>query len=139
MATRFVQRAIVTLLVISAVGAAMGVHVVSTQGLHDRRVSRLQAARHHVADALQRRTYFLEDLADMVGVHDDAAAAEFSRYAHVRGREERSLVSVQWVRRSPDGKLIAPAAPDPDPGATPMLIAPALRGDVRLADAARER
>src|SRR2546430_10340447 len=132
MATRFVQRAIVTLLVISAVGAAMGVHVVSTQGLHDRRVSRLQAARHRVADALQRRTYFLEDLADMVGVHDDAAALEFSRYAHVRGRDERAVVSVQWVRRSPSGRLVPAAAPDPNPGPSPVLIAPAVQANSAL-------
>ena len=104
MSTRLVQRAIVAALAIAALGAAIAVHITSTHGLHERRVNRLQTARHRVADALQRRTYFLEDLADMVGVHDDAAAAEFSRYAHVRGREERAIVSVQWVRRSPSGK-----------------------------------
>ena len=105
MSTRIVQRAIVAVLAIAALGAAIAVHITSTQRLHDRRVNRLETARHRVADALQRRTYFLEDLADMVGVHDDAAAAEFSRYAHVRGREERAIVSVQWVRRSPSGGL----------------------------------
>jgi len=95
MSTRLVQRGIVAVLAIAALGAAIAVHITSTQGLDERRVNRLQTARHRVADALQRRTYFLEDLADMVGVHDDAAAAEFSRYAHVRGREERAIVSVQ--------------------------------------------
>jgi diguanylate cyclase (GGDEF)-like protein len=138
MGTRLVQRGIVAVLAIAALGAAIAVHITSTQSLHDRRVSRLQTARHRVADALQRRTYFLEDLADMVGVHDDAAAAEFSRYAHVRGREERAIVSVQWVRRSPSGKLVPPAAPDPNPGPTPVLIAPAVQANGTLADAARE-
>src|SRR5439155_24364211 len=138
MSTRLVQRAIVAVLALAALGAAIAVHITSTQGLHDRRVNRLQTARHRVADALRRRTYFLEDLADMVGFHDDAAAAEFSRYAHVRGREERAIVSVQWVRRSPRGRLVPPAAPDPNPGPTPVLIAPAVQADSALADAARE-
>src|SRR5947199_9366414 len=138
MRTRFAQRAIVAVLAIAALGAAIAVHITSTQGLHNRRVDRLQTARHRVADALQRRTYFLEDLADMVGVHDDAAAAEFSRYAHVRGREERAIVSVQWVRRSPRGRLVPPAAPDPNPGPTPTLIAPVAVADGALADAAAQ-
>src|SRR5205823_4133984 len=138
MSMRLVQRGIVAVLAIAALGAAIAVHITSTQGLHERRVNRLQTARHRVADALQRRTYFLEDLADMVGVHDDAAAAEFSRYAHVRGREERAIVSVQWVRRSPRGRLVPPAAPDPNPGPTPVLIAPAVQANSALADAAHE-
>ena len=139
MSTRIVQRAIVAVLAIAALGAAIAVHITSTQRLHDRGVNRLETARHRVADALQRRTYFLEDLADMVGVHDDAAAAEFSRYAHVRGREERAIVSVQWVRRSPNGRLVPPADPDPNPGPTPVLIAPAVQANRALADAAREQ
>src|SRR5437899_12250325 len=138
MSTRLVQRAIVAVLAIAALGAAIAVHITSTQGLHDRRVNRLQTARHRVADALQRRTYFLEDLADMVGVHDDAAAAEFARYAHVRGRDERAIVSVQWVRRSPSGKLVPAAAPDPNPGPTPPLIAPDVRTNSALADTAHQ-
>jgi diguanylate cyclase (GGDEF)-like protein len=74
-----------------------------------------------------------------VGGPDDAAAAEFSRYAHVRGRNEGSVVSVQWIRRSPRGALVPPADGDPNPGATPMLIAPEARGDARLADSAHQR
>jgi hypothetical protein len=58
---RLAQRAIVAALVIATLGTAIAVHISSTQGLHERRASRLQAARHRVADALQRRTYFLED------------------------------------------------------------------------------
>jgi diguanylate cyclase (GGDEF)-like protein len=134
MSSRLAQRAIVAALLVVALGTAIAVHISSTQGLHERRASRLQVARHRVADALQRRTYFLEDLADMVGVHDDAAAAEFSRYAHVRGRDERAIVSVDWVRRSPHGGLVPAAAPDPDPGPTPVLIAPASAADRALAD-----
>src|SRR5205085_3721817 len=63
---------------------------------------------------------------------------EFSRYAHVRGRDERAVVSVQWVRHSPNGKLIPPSAPDPNPGSTPMLIAPAVAANGALANAARD-
>src|SRR6478735_1879592 len=139
MGTRFAQRTIVAALLIATVGAAVAVHVASTRSLHDRSINRVAAVRHRVTDAVQRRTYFLEDLADMVGVHDDAAAAEFSRYAHVRGRDERAVVSVQWVRRAPDGKLVPPAAPDPNPGPTPTLIAPVAAADGALADAAAQR
>src|SRR6478672_12432025 len=116
MSTRLAHRLIVGVLLAASIGAAVAVHAVSTSGLHDKRVGRIQAVRHRITDAVQRRTYFLEDLADMVGVHDDAAAAEFSRYAHVRGRDERAVVAVQWVRRSPSGRLVPPSAPDPDPG-----------------------
>jgi len=139
MSSRLAQRAIVAALVIATLGTAIAVHISSTQGLYERRASRLQAARHRVADALQRRTYFLEDLADMVGVHDDAAAAEFSRYAHVRGRDERAIVSVDWVRRSPSGGLVPAAAPDPDPGPTPVLIAPASAADDAVVDVGYQR
>src|ERR1043166_9308726 len=138
MSTRLVQRVIVGVLVLAAGGAAIPVHARSTKDLNKNRVDRLQAVRHRVTDAVQRRTYFLEDLADMVGVHVDAAAAEFSRYAHVRGRDERAVVSVQWVRRAPDAKLGPPAAPDPNPGPTPTLIAPGAAADGALADAATQ-
>src|SRR5689334_19462455 len=100
MSTRLAHRLVIAVLFVASIGAALAVHVVSTRGLHNKRVDRIQAARHRITDAVQRRTYFLEDLADMVGVHDDAAAAEFARYAHVRGRNEGAVVSVQWVRRS---------------------------------------
>jgi diguanylate cyclase (GGDEF)-like protein len=138
MGTRLVQRTIVAVMVLATLGAAAAVRVASTEGLHDRRAAHLQTVRNRVSDAVQRRTYFLEDLADMVGVHDDAAAAEFSRYAHVRGRDERAVVSVQWVRRAPDGKLVPADAPDPNPGPTPALIAPTAAADRALADAAAE-
>jgi diguanylate cyclase (GGDEF)-like protein len=139
MATRLVQRIIVAAMVLATLGAAVAVHIASTRGLHRRSTHRVQAIQHRLSDAVQRRTYFLEDLADMVGVHDDAAAAEFSRYAHVRGRDERAVVSVQWVRRAPDAKLVPPAAPDPNPGPTPTLIAPVAAADGALADAAAQR
>jgi diguanylate cyclase (GGDEF)-like protein len=138
MATRLAQRLIVGVLLLASIGSAIAAHVVSTQGLHEKRVNRLQATRDRIKDAVQRRTYFLEDLADMVGVHDDAAAAEFARYAHVRGREESAVVSVQWVRKAPNGVLVPPAEGDPNPGRTPMLIAPVARGNSTLANAARE-
>src|SRR5690349_13264548 len=105
MATRLAQRLIVGTLLLASIGAAIAAHVVSAQGLHDKRVNRLQLTRNRIKDGVQRRTYFLEDLADMVGVHDDAAAAEFARYAHVRGRDESAVVSVQWVRKAPNGVL----------------------------------
>ena len=59
----------------------------------------------------------------MVGVHDDADYPEFSRWAHVRGRNEGAIVSVEWVRHSPSGKLVPPH----DIGPHPMLVAPRTR------------
>src|SRR6476646_2654725 len=135
MGTRVVQRAIVALLLLASLGAAITAHLIFTRDLHERHADSLQSARHRVLDSLQRRAYFLDDLADMVGVHDDAAAEEFSRYAHVRGRNEHAIVAVQWVRRSPSGALVPPAAPDPDPGPDPQLIAPAVAANSGLADA----
>jgi diguanylate cyclase (GGDEF)-like protein len=90
-------------------------------------------ARHRVSDALRRRAYYLEDVADMVGVHDDAASEEFSRYAHVRGRDEHAVLAVQWLRRSPTGKLLPPI----ETGTNPMLVAPPSAKDAALATAAK--
>jgi diguanylate cyclase (GGDEF)-like protein len=141
MSVRIAQRLLVVVLVIASLGAAIAIHISSTQGLHNRLSNRVEAARTRVADALQKTSYFLEDDADMVGVHDDAAAAEFNRYAHVRRNDQgqHAVVSVQWVRHSPSGKLVPPAAPDPNPGPTPILIGPAVRADNPLADAAHQR
>jgi diguanylate cyclase (GGDEF)-like protein/putative nucleotidyltransferase with HDIG domain len=141
MNTRLAQRAIVAVLLIAAFGAAIAIHMTSTEGLDNRLANRLETARARLTDALQKTSYFLEDDADMVGVHDDSAAAEFNRYAHVRRNDQGqyAVVSLQWVRRSPSGKLVPPAAPDPNPGPTPMLIAPAVRADNALADAAHEQ
>ena len=118
MSVRLAQRLLVAVLLIASLGAAIAIHFSSTQGLHNRLANRLETARTRVADALQKTSYFLEDDADMVGVHDDAAAAEFNRYAHVRRNDQGqyAVVSVQWVRHSPSGKLVPPAAPDPNPG-----------------------
>jgi diguanylate cyclase (GGDEF)-like protein len=138
MGAHLVQRGIVAVLVAASVGAALAVHLTSTRHLNDRRARDLATTRERVADAVARRTYYLEDVADMVGVHDDAAAEEFSRYSHVRGRDEHSVVAVQWVRHSPKGKLVPPDPADPEPGATPMLITPAIAGDRALARAARQ-
>jgi diguanylate cyclase (GGDEF)-like protein/putative nucleotidyltransferase with HDIG domain len=141
MSVRVGQRVLVAVILIAALGAATAIKLTSTQGLHNRLANRLQTARTRLSEALQKTSYFLEDDADMVGVHDDAAAAEFNRYAHVRRRDQGqyAVVSVQWVRHSPSGKLVPPAAPDPNPGPTPILIAPADRADSALADAAHQQ
>jgi diguanylate cyclase (GGDEF)-like protein len=140
MSVRLAQRVVVAVILIAALGAATAIHISATQGLHNRLANRLQTARTRVSGALQKTSYFLEDDADMVGVHDDAAAAEFSRYARVRRSDQGqdAVVSDQWVRHSPSGKLVPPSAPDPNPGPTPILIAPADRSDNALADAAHQ-
>jgi diguanylate cyclase (GGDEF)-like protein len=70
----------------------------------------------------------------MIGVHDDADFAEFSRWAHVRGRKEGAIVSVEWIRRSPGGKLVPPH----DIGPHPLLVAPTDAGNAPLANAVRQ-
>jgi diguanylate cyclase (GGDEF)-like protein/putative nucleotidyltransferase with HDIG domain len=141
MTMRLAQRILVAVIVIAAIGAAIEIHTSSTQRLHNRLTTRVQGARTRLSDALQKSSYFLEDDADMIGVHDDAAAEEFNRYAHVRRNDQGryAVVSVQWVRHSPSGKLVPASAPDPNPGPTPVLIAPAAAADNALADAARQQ
>ena len=89
-------------------GGALATYFVSRHNLHSSRNDRVAAAQQRISDALRRRAYYLEDIGDMVGVHDDADFPEFSRWAHVRGRNEGAIVSVEWIRRSPDGTLVPP-------------------------------
>src|SRR5437764_13939273 len=109
MGARMLQRATVVVLVLAAVGGALVAHAVSANQLDHDRATRLALVRDRVAATLRQRAYYLEDVADMVGVHDDADVAEFTRYAHVRGedadRDHSAVVAVQWLRRSPSGRL----------------------------------
>ncbi len=118
-------------MVLATVGGALAAYFVSRHNLHSTRTDRVQGAQQSISDALRRRAYYLEDIGDMVGVHDDADRAEFSRWAHVRGRNEDSIVSVEWVRRSPSGGLVPPH----NIGPHPILVAPASAGDAALANA----
>jgi diguanylate cyclase (GGDEF)-like protein len=118
-------------LVVATVGAALTAQLVASNSLQQRREHRLDGARRQVADGLRRRTFLLEDVADMVGVHDDADTTEFSRYARVRSRNDPSVVAVQWLRRSVSGRLQPPASA----GSAPMLIRPGDRRDAARAHA----
>jgi diguanylate cyclase (GGDEF)-like protein len=129
--SKLVQRAIVGALVAAAIGGALAAYLVSRHQLNNGRTDRVNAARRSIVDAVRRRAYYLEDVADMVGVHDDADATEFSRYAHVRGRNEGAVVAVQWVRRSPSGSLVPPNEIGPDP----ELVRPIDRGNDALGNA----
>ncbi len=129
MITTWAQRLIVAVLLCATAGAAVAVHMTTRRGLENRRADRLETVQNRLAESLRRRAFYLEDVADMVGVHDHGDASEFSRYAHVRGRYEPSIVSVQWVRRSPSGKLEPPRSA----GRSPMLVAPSNRGNARIA------
>jgi diguanylate cyclase (GGDEF)-like protein len=124
------QRAVVAVLAVVTVAAALGTALALRHDLDSGRSGRLDDARHHISDALRARAYYLEDVADMVGVHDDADATEFSRYAHVRGRTEGAIVGVQWLRRAPDGHLQPPRETGPDP-----ILVPG-SDDRKLVDAA---
>jgi diguanylate cyclase (GGDEF)-like protein len=125
------QKAVVAVLAAASVVAALGTALVLRHDLDSGRDARVAKARRHIDDAVRGRTYYLEDVADMVGVHDDADAKEFSRYAHVRGRNEGSVIGVQWLRRSPSGRLQPPR----EIGAEPILW-PGGNGNARLVDAA---
>src|SRR3954469_16418387 len=134
MTAKLVQRATVVALVAATLIAAAAAYLVPRHTLHSHRSDRIGDARQRISEALRRRAYYLEDVADMVGVHDDADVKEFSRYAHVRGRAENSVVAVQWLRRSPSGKLLPPVGTSADP----LLVAPS-GGNRKLANAAKQR
>jgi diguanylate cyclase (GGDEF)-like protein len=132
MSSKALQRGIVIAMVLATVGGALAAYFVARHNLNSARSDRVDSPQMRISDALRRRAYYLEDVADMVGVHDDADQAEFSRYAHVRGRNEGAMVSVQWIRQSPSGELVPPK----DIGPHPMLVAPLEPGNKSLADAA---
>jgi hypothetical protein len=113
--SKVLQRAIVGALVAAAIGGALAAYLVSRHQLDNSRTDRVDTARRSILEAVRRRAYYLEDVADWVGVHDDADETEFSRYAHVRGRNEGAVVAVQWIRRSPSGHLVPPNDISPAP------------------------
>ena len=129
--SKALQRGIVIAMVLATVGGALAAYFVSRNNLDSTRTDRIDTAQQRISDALRRRAYYLQDIGDMVGVHDDADYPEFSRWAHVRGRNEGAIVSVEWVRHSPSGKLVPPH----DIGPHPMLVAPADPGNASLAQA----
>jgi diguanylate cyclase (GGDEF)-like protein len=128
MTGRATHRMIVLALALATVGAAILAHLAAANSLRQRRTHHLDAAYQQVVGALRGQAFYLSDVADMVGVHDDADAAEFSRYAHIRGRDETAVVSVQWVRR-PVSRLQPPASTGP----APLLVKPADGGNAALA------
>ena len=118
-------------MILATVGGALGAYLVSHSQLNSRRSHQVSNASQAITEAVSRRAYYLQDVADMVGVHDDADEAEFSRYAHVRGRNEGAIVAVEWIRRSPNGKLVPPA----DIGDDPELVKPSDPANDKLGDA----
>jgi diguanylate cyclase (GGDEF)-like protein len=129
--SKALQRGIVLAMVLVTVGGALATYFVSHHNLDSTRSDRVNAAQTRISDALRRRAFYLEDIGDMVGVHDDADLAEFSRWAHVRGRSEGAIVGVEWIRRSPRGELVPPH----DVGPHPLLVAPTDPTNAALANA----
>jgi diguanylate cyclase (GGDEF)-like protein len=129
--SKALQRGVVIAMTLATLAGALGAYLVSHSQLHSRRANQVSNARQAISDAVARRAYYLQDVADMVGVHDDADEAEFSRYAHVRGRDEGAIVAVEWIRRSPSGKLVPPK----DISADPELVKPTDPANDALADA----
>jgi diguanylate cyclase (GGDEF)-like protein len=128
---RALQRATVVILAVASGVGALGIGLVLHHHLDKTRSNRVNSARRHIGEALHARAYYLQDVADMVGVHDDADATEFSRYARVRGRNEQAILGVQWLRRSPSGRLQPPKETGPDP-----ILVPATGQEAELVDAA---
>ncbi len=122
-------------MVLATVGGALAAYYVSRHNLRTARSDRVDTVQQRISDALRRRAYYLEDIGDMVGVHDDADLPEFSRWAHVRGRNESAIVGVEWVRHSPSGRLVPPH----DIGPHPVLVKPTDAGDAPLVNAVRQR
>jgi diguanylate cyclase (GGDEF)-like protein len=122
---------VVLAMVLATIGGALAAYFVTRHNLDSTRSARVDTAQQRISDALRRRAYYLEDIGDMVGVHDDADEAEFSRWAHVRGRNEGAIVSVEWVRHSPSGKLVPPH----DIGPHPILVTPSDSANRDLAQA----
>jgi diguanylate cyclase (GGDEF)-like protein len=129
--SRALQRGVVIAMILATLAGAIGAYLVSHSQLHSRRSSQVSNASVAISDAVRRRAYYLQDVADMVGVHDDADEAEFSRYAHVRGRNEGAIVAVEWIRRSPSGELVPPKDISPDP----ELVKATDPANAQLADA----
>lgn len=113
------SRAVILALVLAVVAGALAVELVSSNRLDSQRDDRITLAEDQISDSLADRTFFLQDVADMVGVHDDADQGEFARYAKVRGRLDPAVVAVQWIRGSPDGEFVPPATAPPAPVLVP--------------------
>src|SRR3954463_665172 len=122
--SKALQRGILIAMILATVGGALAAYFVSRHNLDSTRTARVEGAQQRISDALRRRAYYLQDIGDMVGVHDDADEAEFSRWAHVRGRNEGAIVGVEWVRHSPTGELVPPH----DIGPHPVWSLPATDG-----------
>src|SRR3954453_4115497 len=132
--SKALQRGIVIAMVLATVGGALAAYFVSRHNLDSTRTARVEGAQQRIWDALRRRAYYLQDIGDMVGVHDDADEAEFSRWANVRGRNEGAIVGVEWVRRSPSGRFVPPN----DIGPHPVLVSPGAARNAALVDAATQ-
>jgi diguanylate cyclase (GGDEF)-like protein len=102
-------------LVACTAAAAIGARWYGSDDLHKRNARLADHASSALRSALAHKTYYLQDVADMVGVHDDADAEEFSRYSRVRDGADRTVLLVQWLRRSPSGRLLPPRETGPRP------------------------
>ena len=107
------QRATIAALICSTLVAAVVAYAAPKHAVDSRRAARVRDAREGIRSGFHGRIYYLEDVADMVGVHDDADAKEFSRYSHVRAGDDRSIVGVQWLSRSPAAGCSRPTTSAP--------------------------
>lgn len=126
------NRWLVAALVVAVVLAALAVELLGSDRVRSQRDDRVEAAQLGVRDAVAERVLLIDGVADMIGVRDDVALGEMTRFARARTRSDPALLSLQWLRRAPGGTLL----PSPGVGAAPVL-APAPAADHALAHADR--
>jgi hypothetical protein len=134
--SRAVIWTLVAALVAGTAAGAVGARWYGSTELHHRNARLADRASSVMTSALAHRAYYLQDVADMVGVHDDADVGEFSRYARVRRGNDGSVLFIRWLRRSPTGRLLPPREAGPDPV---LLTSPSLRGSRLGTPAGRSR
>src|SRR3954453_2650971 len=128
---------LVAAVVAGAVATAAGAFIYSSSDLRSRNAHLADQVSVAVDSALSHQSFYLQDVADMVGVHDDADTEEFSRYARVRNGNDASVVLVRWLRRSPSGRLLPPHEAGPHPILLERPAADALARAERNAAGAR--
>jgi len=113
--SRYTGWLLVVAVIAGAVATAAGSFVYGSAELRSRNAHLADRASFAVEAALSHKSFYLQDVADMVGVHDDADTEEFSRYARVRNGNDPSVLLVRWLRRSPSGRLLPPYEAGPRP------------------------
>lgn len=118
-------------LVGAVVVVAFAVHRVIDNRADTQRQDRIDSAQREIDDSIGERVFFLRGIADVIGVRDEIDLGEIASFSRAQSRYDPAIVSVQWLRRAPNGGLVA----SPGIGAQPVLIPTDAPGDAPLARA----